>query len=46
MAALTMNEIFYERYISNNFYLNTISYDETGLSIINNDQVIKKVDFI
>ena len=46
MAALTMNEIFYERYIKNNFYLNTISYDENGLSIIKNNQVLKRVDFI
>ena len=46
MAALTMNEIFYERYIHNNFYLNVISYDEYGLYLKENGQVIKEVDFI
>ena len=46
MAALTMNEIFYERYIKNNFYLNVISYDKDGLFIADNNQITKRVNFI
>ena len=46
MAALTMNDIFYERYIKNNFYLNVISYDKEGLYLVENDQVVKKADFV
>lgn len=45
MATLTMNEIFYERYIKNNFYLSIISYDENGLYIEQNGKITKRVDF-
>ena len=44
MAALTLNQLFYERYIKSNFYLNSISYNEESLYIENNGQIIKQVN--
>ncbi len=50
MAALTLNEIFYEKYIQNNprnTFLSAISYDVNGLYIIsNNGDITKKVAFV
>ena len=45
MAALTLNRLFYEKYIENDFYLKDISFNDEYLYIAKNDKIIKQVNF-
>ena len=43
MAALTLNELYYENKIKNDFYLSAISYDGDSLFLAVNGQIVKRV---